>query len=241
MAKSNIPYIGFKTSDNWTAENLITLVQSVSEIYKILAACQFRSDYDRRFSEHLRNRLKKYDKLYDRYLNHPLYQDLFHMWRDYLREWTKRGTSSYFPPLLFPLPFDSQRTEEQLPHTSEILEKIHSYLNDEGELHLYKMKMSSPGGISFKGLGPVIREFRELIKDLWFRNKQEKDRGQLELIDKYLCMQKEYPEANLSPPSMLLTERKLIEAVDEHINEIKRLEKEGKLLSVPENMDHLPE
>jgi hypothetical protein len=51
----------------------------------------------------------------------------------------------------------------------------------ESVLRVTSIKMSSPGSISLSGLGEPLRELRELIKDLWYRNKQEKRRGELEL------------------------------------------------------------
>lgn len=40
-------------------------------------------------------------------------------------------------------------------------------------------------------MGPV-RELREFVKDLWFRNAQEKERGELELLDTRLEIASKY-------------------------------------------------
>jgi len=42
--------------------------------------------------------------------------------------------------------------------------------------------MASPGGFSFSGLGEPLRQLRELIKDLWYRNRQERQRGELQIL-----------------------------------------------------------
>jgi hypothetical protein len=43
-----------------------------------------------------------------------------------------------------------------------------------------------------EGLGEPVREVRELIKDLSFRNGQEKQRGELELLDRRLELAAKY-------------------------------------------------
>lgn len=35
---------------------------------------------------------------------------------------------------------------------------------------------------SFRGIGEPIRQLRELLKDLWYRNKHEKEQGEIELL-----------------------------------------------------------
>jgi len=83
--------------------------------------------------------------------------------------------------------------------------------------------MSSPGRISISGFGHVIKEVREFIKDVKFRNRQEEELGNLEIARKRM----ELEQSVLSPPALdymaaqLLTEYKQIEV----------LEESGKLLS----------
>jgi len=49
------------------------------------------------------------------------------------------------------------------------------------QLQVGRVHLNSPGPISFEGLGEPIRELRELVKDVWYRNRQERSRGDLEL------------------------------------------------------------
>lgn len=52
--------------------------------------------------------------------------------------------------------------------------------------------MTKPSAFSFKGLGEPLKEFRELIKDLWYRNRQEHDRGEIELAKQCLALDAEF-------------------------------------------------
>ncbi len=50
-----------------------------------------------------------------------------------------------------------------------------------GALVVKRIQIASPGGISLQGLGEPIRELRELIKDFWYRNRQERAMGDIAL------------------------------------------------------------
>lgn len=56
-------------------------------------------------------------------------------------------------------------------------------------LRVAGIRISSPGPISLQGLGEPLRELREFVKDLWYRNRQEKARGDLELESARLKLQ----------------------------------------------------
>lgn len=50
-----------------------------------------------------------------------------------------------------------------------------------GRPRIARIQMSSPGIFSFKGLGEPLRQLREFIKDLSYRNAQERQLGELEI------------------------------------------------------------
>lgn len=56
-----------------------------------------------------------------------------------------------------------------------------------------KMKMQANFSL---GLGELVREGRELIKDVCYRNRQEREKGDLEILQKRLDLISQY---NLSP------------------------------------------
>jgi hypothetical protein len=49
-------------------------------------------------------------------------------------------------------------------------------------LRVKKIEIASPGGFTLEGMGEPLRELRELIKDLCYRNRQEREKGDLEIL-----------------------------------------------------------
>jgi hypothetical protein len=62
---------------------------------------------------------------------------------------------------------------------------------NERALRVAAALISSPGAISFEGLGEPLREVREFIKDLWYRNSQERRQGELILMREELKVAQE--------------------------------------------------
>jgi len=136
-----------------------------------------------------------------------------------------------------PLPFSFREVSEDVPDLIEIYENIDLYRDRYNNLRIHKIQISSPGFFSFDGLGDIVREIREMIKDIAWRNRQEKTIGQLEIISKYLKMGKKYPDVHIPVPRYLKNEKYLVDAVNGNINNLKRLEDKGLLLPIAENID----
>jgi hypothetical protein len=66
----------------------------------------------------------------------------------------------------------------------------------ERTLRIAAAHISSPGAISFEGLGEPLREVRELIKDLWYRNSQERRQGELVIEQTELKIAREHLALN---------------------------------------------
>jgi hypothetical protein len=103
-------------------------------------------------------------------------------------------------------------------------------LRPEMRLTIVSIEMSSPGGISLAGLGEPIQQLREFIKDLWYRNKQEKQKGELEILREYLSIESEFGPL---PPTVV--ERLAPEAL-EGVRVLDQLEQEGKLVEIPSTL-----
>ncbi|MGH9198431.1 MAG: hypothetical protein ACRD1T_22195 [Acidimicrobiia bacterium] len=86
---------------------------------------------------------------------------------------------------------------------------------------IQKIEMASLGGISLRGLGEPLRELRELIKDLSYRNRQERERGDIEIIQQRLTL---LTQSNLAPQAVQV----LAVMVSEDTQELKRLVENGK-------------
>lgn len=91
------------------------------------------------------------------------------------------------------------------------------------------------------GIGEILKEIREMVKDLWYRNKQEKTKGELEIIKRYLGICRENEEINVPMPKYLQKRNILIDETYKNIKQLKELESQIKLANVGENIDYIPE
>ena len=60
---------------------------------------------------------------------------------------------------------------------SIIYGKVNEYLFRDERLMIEAIRLTSPGIISFEGLSGIIKEIREFLKDLWWRNTYERRRN----------------------------------------------------------------
>lgn len=86
---------------------------------------------------------------------------------------------------------------------------------------VFSWQMASPGHITILGLGPLMRQIRELIKDLRYRNRHEEELGKLEVARRRL----ELERSVLSPPVMDYVATEAIA----HYQQLRALETAGKL------------
>lgn len=235
--KANVEFIGFKAMGEWSVAELQTFVGSVSKIYEVFLSLNLKDKIvDRQlasYEEHL--------FILDKYMHHPEYEEFFMHWRELLHAYRKHKIP-YLPSLPFFHPFQPElKGTFQIVTATEIYQNLEQYSNKEEWLKIYRIRIGSPGYFSFEGLGEVIKEFRELVKDIWYRNKQEKTLGQLEIIDKYLTMRRKHNESNYPPLPQISSEKELVKVLNEQVNNIKELVSKEKLIDVAENIDYLPE
>ena len=163
------------------------------------------------------------------------------LYRDMLKRWRMRGSSARFlaPPPFLPFP-QLMSSEGSLPD-GIIYREIDRYAPEEERLRVQRIRVSSPGGFSFEGLGDVVKECREFVKDVWFRNRHERAIGELEIIERYLRIRDQHPEFDLPPVPGRRPDRDVINAVATHVVNLRRLEERGKVESIPENLDYTPD
>lgn len=232
-------FMGFRSSLVWSAGDVVSLFTSVSGLYNTFLALHIRDEQESFYREAMDRYWREYVMLYERYIEGPLDKELLFMYRRLLRDWMKRGFK-YPPPVPLPFGFPTTGILPQALSAWEIYESIDQYAVESDMLQVDRIRMSSPSGFSFKGLDGVAKEFREFVKDIWYRNKQEKAQGRLRLIEQYLNMRRKFPDADLPPLPTAPTERKLIKTVNEHIEKLDGLEQQGKLLDVAEHIDYRP-
>jgi len=87
-----------------------------------------------------------------------------------------------------------------------LLEHDDQFVRAGSELSVHRIEIASPGGFSFAGLGEPIAQLRELIKDLWYRNRQESERGELEILKQTIAL---FSQDTLNPEEIVLVAIKL--------------------------------
>jgi len=239
--KVNVKFIGFKAMGEWSVAELQTFASSISKIYNVFFALSLKDRIEDKQRASFEEWLERYERLFHKYLDHPMYYELFRLWQKLLHEYRKHKIP-YLPPLPFWFPFPPEQ-KEAFPRVTatEIFQNLEQYSSDEQWLKIYRIRIGSPGGFSFTGIGEILKEIREFIKDIWYRNKQEKILGQLEIIDKYLSMRRKYTNSNYPPLPPVPSEKELVKVLNEQVNKIRELEAKGKLKNVAENIDFLPE
>lgn len=233
--------IGFRSNGVWTLNDLQSFTKSIEDIYNVFSAIKIKENQENRKRESYEIMLKDYEHYFQKYLDHPMYFEIFEFQRRILKDYLsgKIKNVPQFPFFqFFPLPKFEE--EKRFPSITEIYFDISSYHSSEELIKIYRIKMASPGGFSFEGIGEIIKEFREFIKDIWFRNKQERMCGQLEVIDKYLAIRKKYKNSDFNLPPAY-SEDEIRKVLNNGVNNLKRLEKENKLEEIGENVDYLPE
>jgi len=239
---SSSSFIGFRTNLLWSTGDIVTLFTSVSALYNVFLALHIRDEQESLYLEAMEHYWHDYMMLYKRYSKRegPIDREFLMLYRKLFRDWRKLGYR-HPPPLPFPFPPSPTGIQSEALNVWDVYENINLYAVESDMLQVDTIRMSSPGGISVKpGIGKVFKELREFIKDIWYRNKQEKARGRLRLIEQYLTVRRKFPEADLPPLPTVPTERKLIKALNDHIENLDALEQQGKLLDVAEHIDYRP-
>lgn len=138
--------------------------------------------------------------------------------------------------------------DDNYPDATEISRNLHLYSPPSNRCFLYSAVTASPVKLSFAGVADVMKEFREFVKDLWYRNRQEAQEGDLE--NRMRRLQVERAEADFANEYLLpayakelgeSASPKLIEDVGKGITKIEELQDQGKILSVPEHIEEQPD
>lgn len=230
------PFVSFWTESTWTTDDVVTLAQSVGTIYSALLAARVR---DRLFEQQFRQSREYWRetlRYWEQHLDHPFLHEFFHLW--------ERAMRKGCPPPFFWMPTPSPWMSAEVASLSgmEVFRSLGLYTPETGRCRLHRAKLASPGGFSFTGSGEIIRECRELFKDLAYRIGR-RERGKLEITEQYVRLRREYRDENTGAPPLppVGSERELARIVDEAHANIERMERDGKLLPVVQNLERLPE
>lgn len=227
--------LGFRTAGDWTVQDLESFARAVRTIYDVLLTLRISRELERARYEYGLDHLREMEES----APDPFTHELFHAWRRALKRWS--GRSSMVPLLLSPfgMPLSSVGLPN-LPCDEDLFESLDLYAANEDRLQLRRVAMSSPGGFNFEGLGELVEQFRELIRDIWFRNRQERTEGDLRIIAKVLELRDTYPNDEIRMPGHIVKRRYLIVKTAESLRELKDLEEQRKLQAPAENLDYEP-
>lgn len=215
----------FRTDGVWGVDDVRRFVGAVEGIYKPFLAVHLV----RESSSNIEARLP----------------ELFEQRAAYLRELEQRfggGLPSDFGRISQPSPEVLYSLARQ---QSDYLAFIHDNITTVApgdRLTVGKVRMGSQGFFSFQGLGEPIQQLREFIKDLCYRNRQERERGdmdmehqrqanRLELARQHLQLQRDFADLLAEP------ENRLALAALDNGDKLEQLELEGKLTNVPDNLE----
>jgi len=224
--------LSFSTEGVWSAADVLTLVGSTAAVFDAFLATTIVRRREEQYFEILDLTMRR---AYE-YMDHPIYHELYHLWREYFDMCRKEERLlPLTPPFPFPYPMSQVRPEETIS-SYQVFQEIDSFARDEDRLQVRRINVASPGEFSFSGSGEIVREIRELIKDIWYRNKQERVRGELEIIEKYLSIRRENSDLQL-PPLTGKVDMRLVKVVQEKVHALRRLEDGGKLRCIAEHME----
>lgn len=218
--------ITFLTDGTWTTHDLQLLAASVSRIYDARLATLL---WTKRLIDDVENRRRLLKKAF-RDVEKRMPGPFFHEWYEV---WTELLEKGELPVLPFGAPFPFV-IQSGFPTPVQIYQALDLYADTSERCIIHRAQMSSPGGFSFTGLGEIVKEFREFVKDIWYRNSQEKRKGELEieqseldLVEKYLGLR----ERQASSHELTIT-------VEHGVQGLIELERNGKLRPVSEHIDH---
>lgn len=216
------------TNDDWIVNDLETLTRSVALIYDARLATFI---WKQRLMIDLEERKKSLKKSIEKVRRHwhgPGPYEWYEAWIEMLETEGVTDVETSLPFGMLRIP-----ASRDVLSPVQILQSIDLFASNSERCRIKQAKMNSPGGFSFTGIGEIIKEFRELLKDIWYRNRQEKEHGEIDLKLKKVDLIEKY----LALDSKLAPTQELIVSVSTGVEGLLEMEKSGKLKPVDENID----
>ena len=230
--------INFKTNGKWTLKDMQDLLMGISQTYNALYAVNVKQLEIDRALKSLAENLDNYYHYWREYIDYPIFRELLYSWRRLLEEYIHRRRP--YPPFLLPwfypfIPYDISKIIEI--DVIQIYKNIDIYMYPEQRLCIRKIVMESPGVVTLEGIGEIIKQIRELIKDLWYINRLEKQEKEIELKIKKIEYAERLEKILRYYGQPIKPENELIEIITNSVSKLEQLEKDGKLENVPENIE----
>lgn len=224
---SEVETLEFRTEESWTAHDLGRALTALDSVYSSFVLTRHLGVLANLRLQQSEEQMGRYWEMLER--EGPHLDMLFHEWHRIIRRYGPGAASMMFP-------FGSMggqtadRLAQVLP-SSEIeyyVSNPSEYLPPTHELKIKKIAIASPGGFSLEGLGEPLRELREFIKDLCYRNRQEREKGDLEILKQKLDI---VAQGNLSPIQIQI----IAQAALPDVEEVSEIISDGQLFLADSN------
>jgi len=158
-----------KLDGDWYLSEFEELLKLINNTYQIFYAInQLKNRFESQFESQFEN-LKALEEI------SPFWHEYIYV----LRKSVKLDSKKI--PLIPFLPYQAMNYQ----NISDSIEKGEWYIYPNDQIKINKIFMASPGEIHIEA-GSAIREIRELIKDIKYRNEHEKKLGELEILEKQI-------------------------------------------------------
>lgn len=210
--------IVFRTHGVWSASEFSRFITAVERLYEAFLTVHLVRRSVPRMEEQVAKSLQWWNEHYSEI------QDLYKTWSD-------RPQEVNFGHQIVPSDFLYTLAIQE----SSYLAFVHNHIRSvapEHQLTIGAVRIGSLGFFSFQGLGEVIQQVREFIKDIKYRNKQEENLGKLKVAREHMQFINEYGFDPLAGPA-----NQIPLAAIEGSDVLEQLESAGKLEDIAENID----
>ena len=221
MAEDDVTRLTFRSDGEWDAADLVRFARAVHELYTTFLAAHLAREAYRDWVQFTNTALEV--------LREQIPEPIFYDWYRAMRRLTGKYPGLIASPSLLP--------GTHVPSPDDVLDSLPAFAGVGSGLRVRRITMASPGLFTFEGLGGVVEQLREFLKDLAFRNRQERQMGELELLEKYLTVQRDNPDVAFPLPSSLAGNKKVLGKALEATATLRQLEREQKLLPPGDHLD----
>lgn len=165
MRKRTITFI---TNGIWRSEDMVTFLNSVTNLYNAIFALEIKRLEVKKRADHLYENIKKYYHYYDK----ERFKHILHLWKKLLKE-LGLWPSYLLPNAYYPIPLELSVIFKI--SALEIYQNINLYIYEDQKLYIRRIKMGSPGLISLTGEGLITEIMLNLIKIIFKKTIKCKD------------------------------------------------------------------
>lgn len=213
--------LSFRTKGSWAATELRRFLAAVEQMYGVFLVGFWLAELRQSLETESVNQQVFRESLFGKFLSEG--------WSH--ATWPHRAPGK---PLydFWIFPEEKAREENQFAHLLET--SVFRGYENPYRLMIRSVRMASPGSISFEGLGGVIEQVRELVKDISYRNNQEKRLGELRIVAIQRALERAPGATIIHNPALIDRSTRLLDSAAEVVQD---LEQKGLLDAGMESRD----